>query len=213
MKPCTWAGAVVMAAVFIGAPRASAQVSLARQLGDPSAARAPEPEADEEPHEEPDADGPEEGPWAGPQVQLGYSFLSLSDGYGGGDTHAGWFEVFLRWPPSQLRTGLLAEVGGRDISVAGVDLFARAALEIGFQLTEVIDPVVPYVSVIGTAGAVVGERFETTVAYGFGGGGFEVGAMLRLFRNLHASVAFSYVRLEMDGAGFDVFMFRGGLGL
>jgi hypothetical protein len=60
---------------------------------------------------------------------------------------------------------------------------------------------------------VVGERFETTVAHAFGGAGVELGGEVRVVRNLHLSASLAYHRLEMDGAAFDAFMLRLGLGL
>lgn len=185
-----------------------ASLGLGHRLDDPAGAPA-------EPAAEGEGEGEEEddGPWAGPQIQIGYAYSKLADGYGGGDTHAATMEVFLQWPLSQLRTSVLASAGGRDYALAGDDFVFRAALGVGFQLTELLDPFLPHISIIGTGGAVVGERFETSVAYGFGGGGVELGAELRLVRNLHLAAAFSYVRLEMDGAGFDVFELRIGFGL
>jgi len=112
-----------------------------------------------------------------------------------------------------LRTSVLAELGGRDYSLAGDDFVARAAVSVGFQLTDYLDPFVPHVSLVGTGGAVVGSRFDSTLAYAFGGAGIELGASLRIVRNLHAAMSFSYLRLEMDGAAFDLFAFRVGLGL
>jgi len=186
----------------------AADLGLGRRLGDPSGQ-----EREREVPEEEAEDDEEDGPWPGPQIQLSYGYWKLADGYGGGDTHTASFEVFLHWPISQLRTGFLAEGGGRNLSLGGDDLSFRGAIEIGAQLTGLIEPLVPHVSIVGTAGAIVGSRFDTTVAYAFGGAGIELGAALRIVRNLHIAASFSYLRLEMDGAGFDVFMFRAGFGL
>ena len=184
-----------------------AALGLGRRLGDPAHA-APSSTAEEE--EEPSDD---EGPWAGPQIQMSYAYSKLSDAYGGGDTHSAAFEVFLQWPLSELRTSVLAEAGGRDYALGGDDFVFRAGVGIGFQLTELIDPLVPHISVIATGGAVVGQRFDTSVVYGFGGAGLELGAELRVVRNLHLAASFSYLRLEMDGAAFDLFEVRVGFGL
>jgi len=185
-------------------------LGLGRRLSEPSrTAPAPSEDGDSDAEE---AGQPEE-PWAGPQIQIGYGYWKLADGYGGGDTHLAGFEVFVGWPVSQFRTGFLAEIGGRDYSLGGDDLVVRGAVELGFQLTDLLEPFVPHISVVGTGGAVVAERFETTVAYGFGGAGIELGAEVRLVRNLHVAVSVAYLRLEMDGAGFDVFSFRAGVGL
>lgn len=208
---------VTVATVGIVDP-ASAQgpPSLGRDLGRPLP-RRPEPSPEEA--ATPDAATEEaetaepERPWAGPQVQLAYGYWNLSDGYGGGDVHEGALEVFLQTPVEELRLGLLAALGGRDYILGGDDLVARGAVEVGFQLTELIDPLVPHLSLVVSFGAVVGNRFDTTVAYAFGGAGFEIGAALRLVRNLHLSAAFSYQRLEMDGAAFDVFMLRAAVGI
>ena len=187
----------------------AAELGLGRRLDRPLR-RAPEPR--EPPEEEPDG-GEDEGPWPGPQIQVGYSYWKLADGYGGGDTHTAAFEVFVHWPVSELRTGVLGEIGGRHYSLAGDDLLFRGAVEIGFQLTEIIEPLVPHISFVGTAGGLVGERFETTVVHAFGGAGIELGAALRVVRNFHLHASLSYLRLEMDGAAFDVFAFRVGAGL
>ncbi|HJL19153.1 MAG TPA: hypothetical protein RMH99_26045 [Sandaracinaceae bacterium LLY-WYZ-13_1] len=206
-------------AVLAPAPGAAQSLGLGRRLDPPrpGAADAEASALPEDDGEEPDrdADGDTDGdwPWAGPQIQLGYTYWKLSDGYGGGDTHAASVEVFLQWPLSELRTGLIGELGGRGYSLGGDDLVARGAIEIGFQLTELVDPVVPYLSLVVSAGAVVGERFDTTVVQGFGGAGLELGAAVRLVRNLHLSASVGYQRLEMDGAAFDVFFLRLGAGL
>lgn len=187
----------------------AADLGFGRRLDRPLR-RAPRPQPAED--DETD-DGHEPGAWPGPQIQIGYSYWKLADAYGGGDVHSASFEAFVHWPVSELRTGILAEIGARDYSLAGDDLIVRGAIELGVQLTDLIDPLIPHVSVIASFGALVGRRFETTVAYGYGGAGIELGAALRVVRNLHLSVSFSYLRLEMDGAAFDVFMFRGGAGL
>ncbi len=203
-------GAIATLAVLVLAPSmVSAQpavLGLGRRLDDPARPRASTPE-------ETDEDEAEEGPWPGPQIQIGYAYSKLADGYGGGDTHAATFEVFVQWPLSQLRTSVFASAGGRDYALGGDDFVFRGAVAVGFQLTELLDPFLPHLSVIGTGGAVVGERFETSVAYGFGGAGVELGAELRVLRNLHLAAAFSYLRLEMDGAAFDLFELRIGFGL
>lgn len=187
----------------------AAELGLARRLDDPSG--APRDRADGEADEADDEE--DDGPWPGPQIQMAYAYSKLADGYGGGDTHSAAFEVFVQWPLSQLRTSVLAAAGGRDYSLAGEDFVFRGALSVGFQLTELLDPFVPHIAVVGTAGAVVGERFETTVADGYGGAGVELGAALRIVRNLHVTATFSYLRLEMDGAAFDLFELRAGFGL
>jgi hypothetical protein len=116
-------------------------------------------------------------------------------------------------PVPQLRLGVLGELGAREYTLGGDDFLARAGVEIGFQLPELLEPLVPHLSLVVSGGAVVGKRFESTVSYAFGGAGVEIGAALRLVRNLHLTVSFGYHRLEMDGAAFDVFLFRAGLGL
>lgn len=183
-----------------------AVLGLGQRLDDPARARAESPGEGEDEDEG-------ERPWAGPQIQIGYAYSKLADGYGGGDTHAATFEVFLQWPVHELRTSVFASAGARDYSLAGDDFFFRSAVTVGFQLTELLDPFVPHLSAVVTGGAVVGERFETSVAYGFGGGGLELGVELRVLRNLHLAATFSYLRLEMDGAAFDLFELRIGFGL
>lgn len=212
-----WAGASLVVALTVTAAStaASAQsLGLGRRLDRPEpAAPASNPSGPGAPDGTGDSADRAELPWPGPQIQLAYAYWKLADAYGGGDTHSASVEVFLQWPVPQLRTGLLGELGGRDYSLAGDDLVARGALELGFQLTEVLDPIVPHLSLIVSAGGVVGERFETTVAHAFGGAGLELGAALRTVRNLHATASIAYHRFEMDGAAFDVFMLRLGLGL
>jgi len=200
---CVWAAPAAAQAPPLG---------VAGELGDPSGRDEPETD-DAEDAAEDEGDEDEALPWNGPQIQLGYTYWKLADGYGGGDTHLASVEVFIHWPISMLRTSFLAELGGRDFTLAGDDFVARAAVSIGFQLTDLLDPFVPHVSVVGTGGAVVGSRFDSTVAYAYGGAGVELGATLRIVRNLHVAMSFSYLRLEMDGAAFDLFAFRAGFGL
>lgn len=198
---------IAMLALALWPATVDAQESLGmgRRLGRPSA-RAPEPEAP--PPAQPDADR-----WPGPQIQLGYGYLKLADGYGGGDAHLADLSVFVQWPVTELRVALRGQVGARDYSLGGDDLLAVASVEIGYQLTGLLDPLVPHASLVVSFGGLVGERFETTVAHGLGGAGLELGAALRLYRNLHLHAAFGYQRWEMDGAAFDVFTFRVGAGL
>jgi hypothetical protein len=201
---------LVALAVLAPVGSASAQtLGLGRRLGRPLSEAPPT----DEPAAAPDEGEDEERPWVGPQIQLAYTYWKLADAHGGGDTHSASLEVFLQWPISELRTGVLGELGGRDYSLAGDDLVVRGALELGFQLTELLDPLVPHLSLVVSFGGVVGERFETTVSHAFGGAGVELGAALRMVRNLHLAASLAYHRLEMDGAAFDVFMLRLGLGL
>ncbi|MCZ7683498.1 MAG: hypothetical protein M5U28_33825 [Sandaracinaceae bacterium] len=207
---------------------APAEAQLARRLGDPASSRReraesapaaslglgrrldPRPGA-RRPRRGPEA--PRSGRGPGPQIQLGYAFYRVSDGYGGGDVHAATVGVFLQLPLPELRVGLLGEVGSHDYSLGGDDLIARGGLELGVQLLGLLDPFVPHVVALASVGGIVGTRFETTVAHAFGGGGLGLGGELRLHRNLHAGFQVSYQRLEMDGAGFDVFHLRLFLGL
>ena len=219
LPPLEWASWPFTSSSASAASPAAAQapsLGVGRDLGDPSG--RDEPTEPTEPTEPGEGDAEEDGgdeafDWNGPQIQLGYEYWKLADGYGGGDTHLGWIEIFIHWPIRMLRTSVLAEMGGRDFSLAGDDFVARAAISVGFQLTDYLDPFVPHVAVLGTGGAIVGTRFDTTIAYAFGGAGIELGASLRIVRNLHATMSFSYMRLEMDGAAFDLFAFRAGLGL
>ncbi|RZO48209.1 MAG: hypothetical protein EVA89_37940 [Sandaracinaceae bacterium] len=198
---------VVLILGALAAP-AAAQPSLGmgRRLGRPLT-RAPEPEAPAEPASEPGA------AWVGPQIQLGYGYLKLADGYGGGDAHLADLSIFVQTPVTELRLAVRGEVGARDYSLGGDDLLAIAGIEIGFQLTEWLEPLVPHISFVVSLGGLVGERFESTVIHGFGGAGLELGLALRLFRNLHLHAALGYQRWEMDGAAFDLFQIRLGAGL
>ena len=207
MRAVLAAVALVLACVPVMALAQPVELGLGRRLDRPHF-HAPPPSAQDE-----TSDPEGEEAWAGPQIQLGYSYWKLADAYGGGDVHSAAFEAFVHWPLPELRTGVLAEVGGRDYSLAGDDLVVRGAVELGFQLTRAVEPLVPHISALFSFGAVVGERFETTVAYGFAGGGLELGAALRIVRNFHLAASAAYLRFEMDGAAFDVFMFRVGAGL
>ena len=201
--------AICVAALPALASAQAPTLGLGRRLGRPlpPAPAPPAPSAPRAPASQ------TERPWPGPQVQLFYEHFELSDGWGGGASHAGGLGVYLQWPISELRTGLFASLGARDYALGGEDLIARGSLEVGFQLTELIDPLVPHLAFVATFGGVVGERFETTVAHAFGGAGFDLGATLRVYRNLHVSASFGYLRLEMDGAAFDVFLLRVSLGI
>lgn len=161
---------------------------------------------------EPDAGAPTFR-WPGPRVQLGWSFYRLADGYGGGDVHAASVEVFVQFPWPELRFGVLGEVGARDYAFGGDDLVARGTLEVGFQYAEKLDPFVPHISALVSAGGVIATRFESTLLHAFGGAGLALGGELRLYKNVHAGVQVSYQRLEMTGAAHDVFMLRLFLGM
>lgn len=182
-------------------------IGLGRRLGDPRETT----EAPASQERTPPTD--DDGAWVGPQVALHYTYLRLADGWGGGDTQAGGMSGYVQWPVSELRTGLLFEMGSRDNARSADDLVMRGALEIGFQLTELADPVLPHISFVATVGGVVGERFETTVAHPFGGAGVEAGASLRVFGTLHLDATVGYLRMEMNGAAYDTFLFRASLGL
>jgi hypothetical protein len=156
---------------------------------------------------------PPQLPWVGPQVQLAYSFYRLSDGYGGGDVNAAEIEAFIQFPVSELRLGVLGSLGARDYSLGGDDLVMRAAIEVGFQLTNLLEPFVPHLSFLISFGGLIGERFETTVAHAFGGAGLALGGEVRIIRGFHLGIEGAYLRLEMDGAAFDVVMLRIALGL
>lgn len=147
-------------------------------------------------------------PYLGPQIQLGYSFYRMADGYGGGDVNAGSVGIYIKMPIPELRLGLIGELGVHDYSLGEDGLIVRGAIDVGFQLVRLLDPLVPHASFIISFGTIVGERFDTTIAYAFGGAGIALGAELRLVRDLHIGLEGSYLRHEMDGAAFDVFMLR-----
>ncbi len=208
--------AIVLAACTLASP---ARAQLGRALGDPSAGASTHSETRESIGRELGdptrllAEPPEREPaWPGPQVQLAYVFYRVSDGYGGGDTHTAQLEAFIQLPVPEIRLGVLGELGARDYSLGGDDFIARGGLEIGVQLVSMIEPLVPYASLLVSFGGVVGQRFATTVAHAFGGAGLAIGADLRIVRNFHIGVQGSYQRWEMDGAAFDVFMIRLGAG-
>ena len=159
------------------------------------------------------ATGEQEAPWAGPQIQMSYEFFQLADGWGGGDAHLGGLTVFVQWPVSELRTAVGAGLGSRGYQLGGNDFAWRANAEVGFQLTELLDPLLLHLSVVATVGGIIGERFETTLTHTFGGPGVELGAELRLFRHLHVGLTLGYHRWEMSGAAYDVVLVRGVVGL
>lgn len=194
-------------AVWVPGGANAQSLSMGRRLGNP----APDGRVDTA-RDEPAA-AASEGAWPGPRVGLDYTYLRLADGWGGGDTHAAGIAAFLQWPVSELRTGLRFEMGGRDNTRSSADIYARGALEVGVQLTGLLDPIVPHLSGVLTVGGIVGERFETTVAHAFAGGGVELGVTLRLVETLHVDATFGYLRLEMNGAAYDAFLFRAQLGL
>ncbi|HEY8432029.1 MAG TPA: hypothetical protein VIL20_26815 [Sandaracinaceae bacterium] len=218
--------------VVLAMAASPARAQLAERLGDPAPARAREERAaaqreDAEPpraergglgrrlgvphvRASAPAEPPRapERPWTGPQFQLGYAFYRVSDGYGGGDVHAGGIAVHLPIPVPELRLALDAELGARDYSLGGDDLLARGSVEIGARLVGLLDPFVPHAVAIATFGGIVAKRFETTVTDAFGGGGLGLGGELRLYRNLHAGFQIAYLRLEMDGAAYDVLQLR-----
>jgi hypothetical protein len=200
------AAAPCFAALCLAAP-AAAQWSDALDPPLPRPAEEATPTPVDEDEDE------DEVPFAGPRVQLGYAFYGLADGFGGGDVHAGHVAVFIGLPLPQLRFGVNLEFAGRDYSLGGGDLILRGEGEIGVQLPGLIDPVVPFVSGLGTGGVLLGERFETNISYALGGGGVRLGVEVALFRNLHLHASFAYLRVEMDGAAFDLFQLRLAVGL
>jgi hypothetical protein len=120
--------------------------------------------------------------------------------------------VNVQWPEPHVRTALWGELGSHDYSLGSDDLVFRAWIEAGAQFAE-LDPLVLHASLVVTLGGLVGQRFESTLAYVLGGAGIEAGATLRIYRNLHAGLTLGYLRLEMNGASFDAFLLRLSMGL
>ncbi len=146
----------------------------------------------------------------GPAVELGYTHYNLYDGANGGDVHAGTFGGFLPFFP--IRIGGWAELGTRKYSLGSDDFIARANIIAGYQYFG-WRPFAPYVGATASVGVTFGRRFATSQAWGFGGGGIEVGADLNLVRNLWVGLSAGYQRVAMAGSGFDLWVFRVRLGL
>lgn len=152
----------------------------------------------------------ERPPWDGPRVELGYSHFVLPDGYGGGAVHAGAFGGYLSTSP--VRLGAWAELGAREYQLDADDFLARASVIAGYQHVA-FRPFLPYVGVVGTVGVAVGERYHTPESYLFGGAGLEVGADVNLVNNLWTGVGVAYLRVSMQGHGYDLFVLRLRVGL
>jgi hypothetical protein len=157
-----------------------------------------------------EADPNDSRPFAGPAVELGYTHYNLSDGYGGGDVHAGTFGGFLPFGP--IRLGGWAELGARSYALADDDLLIRANIIVGYQYLGFL-PFAPYAGATATVGVAIGQRFRSSETWGFGGGGLEVGAELVLVRNLWVGVSLGYQHVAMVGSGFDLWVFRVRFGL
>jgi len=149
-------------------------------------------------------------PWTGPRVELVYSHYVLVDGHGGGQVHAAVFGGYL--PLSPLRLGISAEMGVRDYALGQDDALVRATLVAGYQYFGWL-PVAPYVAALGSAGIVFGKRFRTPVSHWLGGGGLEVGADVNLVKSLFLGIGLAYLRVAMEGEGFDLYVLRLRVGL
>lgn len=166
-------------------------------------------------HYPPDAAPPDDQsgalePWMGPAVELGYTHFRLPDGDTGGAVNAGTFGGYL--PTGPVRLGGRAELGSRVYSPGTDDLMVRGAIWGGYQYLG-WRPFAPYAAATVSIGVLVGERSDLPRAWGFGGGGAEVGADLVLVRNLWIGLSFAYERVRMDGEGFDLWVFRVRVGL
>jgi hypothetical protein len=160
--------------------------------------------------ERPEETEPAEEPWQGARIELGYTHYSLTDGAGQGKVHAATFGGYV--PTGVLRLGGYAEGGGRQYGLGGDDLLLRATVLAGYQHLD-WRPFVPFVAAVATVGVVVSERLHTTTANVVGGGGLEAGADLRLVNNLWAGLSLAYLRVGMQGLGFDLLVLRLRIGL
>jgi hypothetical protein len=199
-----------LCAVFVLAalPIASARADVpedAASLGEPRPGVRRARRTRPRPHE-----APPEAPWEGARVELGYTHYSLADGAGGGKVHAATFGGYV--PTGVLRLGGYAEGGSRQYELGGDDLLLRATVLAGYQHLG-WRPFVPFIAAVATVGVVIGERFHTSVSSVVGGGGLEAGADLRLVRNLWAGLSLAYMRVGMQGLGFDLLVLRVRIGL
>lgn len=146
-----------------------------------------------------------------PHVAVGYSYYVLSDGYGGGDVHAGTFGGFI--PLESLRLGGRAEFGARDYSLGGTDIVLSATGSIGYQHLAAGWRFVPFVAVVGTIGGVFSNRFDTPLADALYGAGLEIGVDAVISAPLFGEVAFSYQRVSNGGLSDNLFIAHLGVGL
>ncbi len=153
----------------------------------------------------------EDNAWDGPRLEVGYEYFDLSDGHGGGATHMAMFGGFLPIVP-QLRAGLSLMGGIRDYAYEDNDLFFGARAIVGYQYTD-WNGVLPYLGGTLMGGAVIGERFTSSVAFGLIGLGVEAGLDVRLVNSFYAGFGLGYTRADMAGLAHDLLIVRLRIGL
>lgn len=130
-----------------------------------------------------------------PRVELGYTFVRLRDGHGGGQVHGGRFGGFL--PVPWARLGASAELGIRRYALGSDDAIIRFGLEGGVQHARGWGPLHPFVSVQATFGLALTERFSTTLREPLRGLGLAVGADLRIAGPAHVGVSIAFMRIGL----------------
>ncbi len=148
--------------------------------------------------------------WQGPRVELGYSHYVLSDGLGAGSVNAGSFGGFLPlgWP----RIGASIEAGVRSYENGPDDFLGRGNLMLGYQHLG-LDRFLPYITLVGTMGVLLGKRFSTPISHMLYGAGVEIGADVNIVRSLYAGLGFSYIHASMWDVSYDLFIFKVSVGL
>ncbi len=148
--------------------------------------------------------------WQGPRVELGYTHYVLSDGLGAGSVNAGSFGGFLPlgWP----RIGASIEAGVRSYENGPDDFLGRGNLMLGYQHLG-LDRFLPYITLVGTMGVLLGKRFYTPISHMLYGAGVEIGADVNIVRSLYAGLGFSYIHASMWDVSYDLFIFKVSVGL
>lgn len=204
---------LVLSLAFAGSVFASQAVAQddAPLAADEGAVSLAQPEADAE--EATDGNGStfdEPEVWQGPRVELGFTHYVLSDGLGAGSVNAASFGGFLPlgWP----RIGASIEAGVRSYAKGQDDFLGRGNLMLGYQHLG-LDRFLPYITLVGTMGPLLGKRFDRPVSHLLYGVGVEVGADVNIVRSFFAGLAFSYIRASMWDLSYDLFIFKVSVGL
>jgi len=154
----------------------------------------------------PPAERPFAADWEGPRVAVGWSRYALADGFGAGNVDeiflAGWAAVH------PVRLSFEGAWGLRDYRFGRSDLLLRLAGGLGYELREVLGPVVPYAMATFSVGFLVAERFTVADVAALGGGGVEIGADLHVYAGLFLGVGLAYQRLRASDTPYDAWALR-----
>lgn len=150
--------------------------------------------------------------WRGPRVAVGWDRWALADGFGGGAVDSLFLDGVVRFArPVRVTLGL--DWGLRSYAFGEDDLVGRARAGVGWELVGALGPVVPHVSLVGSLGMLVANRFSVTEVELLGGGGVELGADVALAAPLFVGLAFGWQRIRLRDDGYDAWSVRVRAGL